>query len=138
MAKIKKAKLIQLQKKLKTDDKIGQQYGITRQAVYQLRIKYGIEAVVDKNAKRNQEIIKANKAGKSGRALAEEFKLSVSQTCRIIERSKGGKKKVTKTKATKKKPAKKKAAKKKVVKKVPAKKKVVKKATKKKVAKKKK
>ncbi len=116
MARITKAKLIQLQKKLETDDKIGKQYGITRQAVYQLRKKYGIEPVIEKNVKRNQKIIEGYKAGKSGRALAREFKLSASQTCRIIDRSKGGKKKIAKKKPTKKKVVKK-VAKKKMVKK---------------------
>lgn len=135
MAKITKAKLIQLQKRLKTDDKIGKQFGITRQAVHQLRKKYGIESVIAKNAERNQKIVKAYKSGASGTTLAKKFKLSISQTYRIINEGKGGKKKVKKAvrKKAVKKVTKKKAVKKKVVKKKPAKKKVVKK----KVAKKK-
>ena len=126
MAKITKAKLIQLQKNLKTDDKIGKQFGITRQAVHQLRKKYGIDSVIAKNAERNEKIVKAYKSGASGTNLAKKFKLSISQTYRIINEGKSGKKKV------------KKAAKKKTVKKVTKKKVVKKKAPAKKVAKKKK
>ena len=157
MAKITKAKLIQLQKRLKTDAKIGKQFSITRQAVHQLRKKYGIDSVIAKNAERNEKIVKAYKAGKPGTVLAKKFKLSISQTYRIIESGKNGKKKAAKKKAVKKvvkkKVTKKKAAKKKTnpkaigtwptpekpkpKKKKVAKKKVVKRA-KKKVAKKKK
>ncbi len=130
MARITKAQLIRLQKKLKTDAKIGEQFGITRQAVHQLRKKYAIESVIAKNAERNQKIVAAYKSGVSGTALAKKFKLSISQTYRIINE----------TKKSKKKPAKKakKVVKKKVVKKAKkvVKKKVVKKAAKKKPAKK--
>ncbi len=138
MAKISKAKLAQLQKRLKTDAKIGEQYGITRQAVHQLRKKYGIESVIAKNAERNQKIVVAYEKGASGTALAKKFKLSISQTYRIISESKGGKKKAKKKapKKTVKKTAKKKTAKKKVVKKKVAKKKAVKKVAKKKPVKK--
>ncbi len=120
MAKITKAKLIQLQKRLKTDARIGDQYGITRQAVHQLRKKYDIESVIAKNAERNEKIIKAYESGVSGTSLAKKFKLSISQTYRIITESKGGKKKGKK--AAKKKIAKKKVIKKKVVKKAKKKK----------------
>ncbi len=130
MARITKAQLIKLQKKLKTDAKIGEQFGITRQAVHQLRKKYAIESVIAKNAERNEKIIKAYKAGASGIALAKKFKLSISQTYRIINESKKGKKKVVKKKVVKKKAVKKKVVKKKVVKKA-VKKKTVKKAAKK-------
>jgi len=106
MARISKAQLIKLQKKLKTDAKIGEQYGISRQAVHQLRKKYGIESVIAKNVERNQNIVKAYNAGTSGTALAKKFKLSISQTYRIINETKKGKKKAKK--APKKKPAKKK------------------------------
>lgn len=121
MAKISKTQLIKLQKSLKTDAKIGEQYGITRQAIHQLRKKYGIESVIAKNAERNEKIVKAYKSGTSGTAIAKNFGLSISQAYRIINEGKKGKKKV------------KKAVKKKTVKKV-----VKKKVTKKKVAKKKK
>lgn len=104
MARISKSQLIKLQKKFKTDAKIGDQYGITRQAVHQLRKKYRIESVIAKNAERNQKIISAYKKGASGTALAKKFKLSISQTYRIINESKKAKaKKSSKKKAAKKK-----------------------------------
>lgn len=106
MARISKSQLIKLQKKLKTDAKIGEQFGISRQAVHQLRKKYGIESVIAKNVERNQKIVQAYKSGTSGTALAKKFKLSISQTYRIINEAKKGKKKVKK--AVKKKAAKKK------------------------------
>lgn len=97
MARISKAQLIKLQKRLKTDAKIGEQYGITRQAVHQLRKKYGIESVIAKNAERNQKIVGMYQKGSSGTALAKKFKLSISQTYRIINESKkGGDKKALK------------------------------------------
>ena len=108
MARITKAQLIKLQKSLKTDQKIGAKFGITRQAVHQLRKKYGIASVIAKNAERNAKIVKAYKAGASGTALAKKFKLSISQTYRIITEGKKGKKK----KGTAKKTAKKKLKKK--------------------------
>ena len=124
MARISKTQLIKLQKKLKTDAAIGEQFGITRQAVHQLRKKYGIESSLADNPKRNADIVKLYAGGASGTALAKKFKLSISQTYRIINESKRKAKKAAKKKAAKK-PAKKKVAKK------PAKKKVAKKATKK-------
>lgn len=130
MARITKAQLVRLQKKFKTDAKIGDQFGITRQAVHQLRKKYGIESVIAKNAERNAKIVSAYKSGVSGTTLAKKFKLSISQTYRIINEAKKSRKKKVK------KAAKKKAAKKKAVKK--GKKKVVKKKAVKKAAKKKK
>ncbi len=140
MARITKSQLIKLQKKLKTDAMIGKQFGITRQAVHQLRKKYGVESVITKNAERNQKIIKAYKSGISGTTLAKKFKLSISQTYRIINESKKSKKKAPK-KVVKKKAAKK-AIPRKVIKKTAKKttkkaaKKTTKKAAKKKVAKK--
>lgn len=123
MARITKAQLIRLQKRFKTDAKIGEQFGITRQAVHQLRKKYGIESVIAKNAERNEKIVEMYESGVSGTTLAKKFKLSISQTYRIINESKKGRKKASKKTVTKK-PAKKKAAKKSVSKaaKKPAKK----------------
>lgn len=146
MAKITKSQLIKLQKKLKTDAAIGEQYGITRQAVHQLRKKYGIESVIAKNSERNEKIVEAYEKGESGTDLAKKNNLSISQTYRIInEASKGGakakpkkaaKKTTTKKKAAKK-TTKKKAAPKKTAKKKAAPKKAAKKAAPKKTAKKK-
>ena len=124
MAKISKTQLIKLQKSLKTDREIGAKFGITRQAVFQIRKKYGIASVIAKNAERNEKIVKAYKSGTSGTAIAKKFGLSISQAYRVINEGKGGKKKGKK--AAKKKVAKK-VVKKRVVKKAPAKNKIVKK-----------
>jgi DNA invertase Pin-like site-specific DNA recombinase len=96
MARISKTELIKLQKKLKTDDAIGKKFGITRQAVHQLRKKYDIDSVIAKNDERNAKIIKAYKTGSSGTALAKKFDLSVSQTYRVINEVKKAAKKAAK------------------------------------------
>ncbi len=130
MAKLSKSQLEKLQKKYKTDDAIGKLFGITRQAVHQLRTKYGIPPILDKNKDRDAEIVKSYNNGVPGTTLAKKHGLSISQTYRIINESKG----VVVKKATKK-PAKKVSAKpvKKVAKKAAKKavKKVVKKGKKK-------
>ena len=92
MARISKSELVRLQKKLKTDAAIGAQFGITRQAVHQLRKKYGIESVIAKNDERNRKILSMYKAGKSGTDIAKKFDLSVSQTYRVINEAKAGRK----------------------------------------------
>jgi Mor family transcriptional regulator len=102
MAKVSKVQLMKLQKKLKTDAAIGEQFGITRQAVHQLRKKYGVDSSIAENDQRNAEIIKTYEAGTSGTALAKKFKLSVSQTYRIINDSKKAGKKSGKKAAKKK------------------------------------
>ena len=138
MARITKAQLVRLQKKFKTDAKIGEQFGITRQAVHQLRKIYAIESVIAKNSERNEDIIELYENGTSGTDLAKKFKLSISQTYRIINESKKGKKKAAPKKVAKKKIVKKKAAPKKAaMKKVVKKKAAPKKAAMKKVVKKK-
>ncbi|HMA63753.1 MAG: hypothetical protein ACM31E_00365 [Fibrobacterota bacterium] len=88
MATITKAQLEKLQKKLVTDAAIGAQFGITRQAVHQLRKKFGLESSLKDNPQRNQEIVKAYESGESGTALAKKYKLSISQTYRIINENK--------------------------------------------------
>jgi DNA invertase Pin-like site-specific DNA recombinase len=92
MARITKQELIKLQKKYTTDAKIGEVFGITRQAIHQLRKKYDLGSSIADNPERNAEIIKMYKTGKSGTALAKKFDLSISQTYRIINDSKPVKK----------------------------------------------
>lgn len=123
MAKISKAELIRLQKKLKTDARIGEEFGITRQAIHQLRKKYGIESRIAGNKERNIELVKLREAGKSVESLAKKYDLSVPQTYRIINEAASGTKKAAKKKTTKKASA----VSKKVSKKVPVKKKIAKK-----------
>jgi hypothetical protein len=84
MARIGKQQLVKLQAKFKTDDAIGALFGISRQAVHQLRNKYGIMPVEDKHEDRNNEIAKSYKTGMPGTKLAKKFKISVSQAYRII------------------------------------------------------
>lgn len=102
MAKISKSQLEKLQKKYKTDDAIGKLFGITRQAVHQLRTKYSIPPILEKNKERDSEIVKSYNNGVPGTTLAKKYDLSISQTYRIINESKGVvvkksvKKKVTK------------------------------------------
>jgi len=91
MAKITKSQLVALQKKLKRDAAIGAKFGITRQAVHQLRKKYGIDSVIEKNPARNKEILSGYNAGKSVAALAKKYGLSISYTYRIISENKGKK-----------------------------------------------
>ena len=98
MARITKAQLIKLQKSLKTDQKIGEKFGITRQAVHQMRNVYGIPSLIAKNKERNAKIVKAYKSGTSGTAIAKKFGLSISQAYRIINEGKKGRKKAAKRK----------------------------------------
>ena len=84
MAAISKSELIKLQKTLKTDAAIGEKFGITRQAIHQLRKKYGIDSRYVKNDERNAKVIALYKKGMSGTAIAEKVGLSVSRTYKII------------------------------------------------------
>jgi Mor family transcriptional regulator len=84
MAKISKSQFVALQKKHRMDSAIARALGVTRQAVYQMRTKFGLKSIKADNRARNAEIVKAYKAGASGTAIATKFKLSVSQTYRVI------------------------------------------------------
>jgi len=84
MGKISKGQLEKLQKKCKTDNAIGKLFGVSRQTIYQLRIKYGIPPVVEKNRDRDCDILKLYKNGVPGTKIAKKYKLSTSQTYRII------------------------------------------------------
>jgi DNA invertase Pin-like site-specific DNA recombinase len=84
MARISAQQLIKLQAKYQTDDAIGKLFGISKQAVHQLRNKYGIAPVPDKHQDRNNEIAAAYTSGMPGTKLAKKFKISVSQAYRII------------------------------------------------------
>ncbi len=85
MARIGKNQLIKLQKRYKTDESIAKLYGLSRQAVHQLRNRYGIAPVIDKHKERNEEIISLYKQGMSVIKLAKMFKLSVTHIYRIIK-----------------------------------------------------
>ncbi|MCU0609988.1 MAG: hypothetical protein MUF22_09510 [Chitinispirillaceae bacterium] len=96
MPKISKTELIKLQKQLGTDAAIGKKYKITRQAIHQLRKKYGIDSTLIDNPERNDKILGAYKKGMTGTAIAKKFDISISQTYRIINEGTG--KKVAKKK----------------------------------------
>jgi DNA invertase Pin-like site-specific DNA recombinase len=85
MARISKQELIRLQKKFKTDARIGEEFGITRQAVHQLRKKYGIESRTAGNPERNKEMVSMRDSGSSVETIAKKYKLSIPQTYRILK-----------------------------------------------------
>jgi Mor family transcriptional regulator len=96
VAKISKTELIKLQKSLITDEAIGKKFKITRQAVHQLRQKYGIPAILTKNDERDAKMLAMHKKGISTTKIANKMNLSVSQTYRVIrtvEKKKTAKKK---------------------------------------------
>ncbi|MDO5576742.1 MAG: helix-turn-helix domain-containing protein [Fibrobacter sp.] len=103
MARISKSELIRLQKKFKTDARIGEEFGITRQAVHQLRKKYGIESRTAANPDRNKVMVTMRESGQSVEAIAKKFKLSVPQTYRIIKETVALSAKTSKKKAGRKK-----------------------------------
>jgi len=86
--RVTKARLIKLQKELVTDSAIGEALGITRQAVHQWRKKWGVDSTSTDNSVRNVGIVEAYKAGEAGTAIAKKFKLSISQTYRVINMAK--------------------------------------------------
>ncbi len=84
MPRISKDRLVRLQKTLVTDAAIGAKFKISRQAIHQLRKKYGLASVPGKNKERNSKILAAYKSGATGTDISEKFGLSVSQTYRIL------------------------------------------------------
>jgi DNA invertase Pin-like site-specific DNA recombinase len=80
-----KTKLLRLQKFYKTDQAIGDLFGVTRQTVHQWRMKYGIKSLRDKIEARNYLIKKGFKAGMSVEKLSIKYNLSLSQTYRAIK-----------------------------------------------------
>jgi DNA invertase Pin-like site-specific DNA recombinase len=84
MPKISKTELIKLQKSLKTDAAIGEKFGVTRQAIHQLRVKFGIPSNLVKNDERNAKIVELYKKGLTGTEIAKKLDLSISQTYRMI------------------------------------------------------
>ena len=89
--RITKEQIIILQRKFKRDGAIGAQFGITRQAVHQLREKYGIPAAKSGNAVRNEKMVKMYENGKSVSAIAKRFDMSIANAYRILTGKTGGK-----------------------------------------------
>lgn len=74
MPRLSKAELIKLQKKLTTDEAIGKKFGITRQAVHQIRKKYGIKSNYADNPERNAKIVALYKKGTGRDGACEEIR----------------------------------------------------------------
>lgn len=87
MAAIDKATLKKLKKKLGSDTLIGKKFGITRQAVHQLRVKYGIAAPTTDTRKRDKAILKAYKKFGHGPTVAQKFGLSEPRVYAIIRKA---------------------------------------------------
>ena len=87
MARIKsREELLDAQKRLKTDEKIGAEFGVTRQAIHQLRAKFNVPTMWDKHSERNGKIMKLYDSGITGTKIAKDFGLSIAQTYRIIQK----------------------------------------------------
>jgi hypothetical protein len=80
--------LLSLQKKLKTDQAIGECFGVSRQVVFLWRKKYGIRSLRELIEARNYQIQKLYQAGLTNFELVNKFKLSLTTICRITKRFK--------------------------------------------------
>ncbi len=87
MAKVTKEQLLKLQKTLITDRAIGQKFGVSRQAIHQLREKYEIKANTAKNKERDEKIVKLSWKGTKASDIAKSVGVSISQIYRIIKRA---------------------------------------------------
>jgi len=82
---VTKSELKKLQRKFSTDNAIGETLGVSRQAVHQLRNKYGIGKVPDRNRVRDAKIKSARKKGTPVNLISERFDLSFSQVYRLLK-----------------------------------------------------
>jgi len=87
--KVTKGQLFKLQKTHKTDTRIAEALGVSRQSVHQLRKRLGLGAVSHEKPSRDAEIAAAYIAGETGIAIAKKFGMSISQTYRIINAANG-------------------------------------------------
>jgi len=81
---ISKAELKSMQKMFKTDAAIGAKFGVTRQAICQLRQKYGITAMENKNRNRDRDILAMHKRKVKVSQIAENFGLSPSRVYSVL------------------------------------------------------
>lgn len=84
LADLKKRDLVKLVRQGVTDARIGKEYGVSRQAVHQLRKKLGVDARTERNEARNAKIVAMYNKGVPGTKIAKKFGLSVSQAYRIL------------------------------------------------------
>ena len=75
---------------------IGKKFGISRQAVHQLRVKYGIESSIANNPERDKKILKAYKKKPHGPTVAKRFGLSEARVYAIIRKGKAKKRQTPK------------------------------------------
>jgi transposase len=85
MPRISKSQLIKLQKRYHSDQAVGELFGITRQAVQQLRRRLAVAPVAGRHTRRNAEIARLYASGSSGARLARRFRLSAVQVYRILK-----------------------------------------------------
>jgi len=78
-------KVLSLQRTLLTDDKIGKEFGITRQAVYLFRKINGIPPVKNKHQSRNEQIYHLWKAKTQAGFIMSQFGIKLSTFYRIIK-----------------------------------------------------
>lgn len=74
-----------LQKQLKTDQAIGDLFGVTRQAVHQMRKKLDIESSIANNPDRDRLIKVDFNSGISAADLTRKYNMSISQIYRILK-----------------------------------------------------
>ena len=86
MARISPEQLKKLQKRYHTDEAIGKLFGISRQAVFRIRKRYGIAPVTQGKDHRDTEIVKAYTRGQTATRIARRFHLSAMQVYRILRR----------------------------------------------------
>ena len=79
-----KNELLWYQKRFGTDHAVGLQLGVTRQAVHQLRNKFGIMRSL-KKSDRNAKIKVDHWNGMDADKLVKKYKLSLTQIYRIIK-----------------------------------------------------
>jgi predicted DNA-binding protein YlxM (UPF0122 family) len=87
MARIGKNQLIQLQKVYRTDHAIARLYGMSRQAIHQLRNRYDIPPVSEKHKQRNEQIVSLYREGVSVQKISKRFTLSAMHVYRIIKKT---------------------------------------------------
>ncbi len=84
MPRVSKQALIKLQTKLKTDQAIGDKFGISRQAIHQLSLKYGLKAIKNKNKDRNKSIRDLYCNGMPVVKISKKTGLCISQLYRLL------------------------------------------------------
>ena len=97
MARISRDQFLKLQRKYRTDEAIAKLYGISRQAVFKLRKRYGIAPVAGRQEHRNGEVARLYRSGQNATRIARRYRLSTVHVYRILRaqgvqlrRGKGG------------------------------------------------